>query len=221
MLLNSRHNIAFLCNPKCASTSIEAALDDHCDVRMSKYPSIKHMNARVFHESFLPMYQQLIPNSQIETVCLMRDPIDWLFSWYRYRSRPALASIEHPRHRNYTGNIDFNQFIEAYLLVDDLDGGSSDEKKAPAYAQVGSQYNFIKDSNNDIGIDRIYPLERTDLLVRYLQKKLQTRLTLEKLNQSPTRNLRLAPSLKHDLQEHLKADFRLYEQVMFEGCYRR
>ncbi|CAA0124409.1 Uncharacterised protein [BD1-7 clade bacterium] len=221
MLMSSHHSIAFLCNPKCASSSIEAALDRHCNVRMSKHPSIKHMNARVFQESFLPMYQQLMPKSQIETVCVIRDPVDWLFSWYRYRSRPALANTEHPKHRNYTGNIDFNEFIEGYLLTGDLVEESAGEKRAPAYARVGSQYDFIKDSNNDIGIDRIYPLERTDLLIRYLQQKLETRLKLKKLNQSPRQTMHLAPSLKHGLQEYLKADFSLYERARIEGYYQR
>lgn len=211
MLLSNAHNFAFLCTPKCASTSIEKALDSYCDIRMSKPSAIKHINARTFNDYFLPMYQHLVPTSNIETVCLIRNPIDWLFSWYRYRSRLELANNAHSNSQNYTGHINFNEFIEGYLS----------KGRKPSYAQVSSQYSFIKDSNNNVGIDLIFPFERLDLLLHYFEKKLNTTLEPQRLNVSPSQTISLDSSLQNKLFEYLQDDFDLYERAKAQGCYKR
>ena len=49
-----------------------------------------------------------------EVVCVVREPVDWLASWWRYRSREELADPSKRNHRNYAGHLSFEQFARAY-----------------------------------------------------------------------------------------------------------
>jgi len=171
--------------PKCASTSIEVAIKPHCNINYAGHPILKHMDARTFNKWVLPPCEQANPH--IESICLMRDPLDWIESWYRYRTRDGLI-----RHKNYTGDISYNEFITRYIAGE---------------TGIDNQFNF------QIGIDRIIPLTRIDLFSKFISKKIGTKIVIPKLNVSPGKRTYLDPILKKNLIKHLSKDINLYKSI--------
>lgn len=204
MEMSTKYGFAFLCMPKCASTSIEVALRPYCNVSFSGEAALKHISARDFDKYIMEYYRRLLPDSQIETFCVMREPVEWLGSWYRYRGRKELRNPENILHKNYTGNITFSEFVEAYLQ----------QQGRPPFADVGSQYRFLSMKNGSIGVDRIFPFERLDLVADYLTTKLGKKIKIRVKNASPRSVLHLDPGLYQRLQVTLQYDFELYRALM-------
>lgn len=201
MMLSLSSKIAFLCVPKCGSTSIERVLKKHCDIQFKGHPSVKHINARRYHRFVLPLLRKADPRNEIETFCVIRDPVDRLRSWYEYQTRPAIANPKHPRHERYTGGMDFNMFIEAYLA-----------DKQPEFAHIGTQHEFVRLADGSIGVDRIFRLDQMDSIAAYLAKKLGKKVVIPQKNRSiPTDGLTLDEALAKRLRTALQKDYELYE----------
>ena len=90
MLVSLKHKLVLLAMPKCASTALEAALAPHVDVVISRNPAAKHTPFRKY-DRFLRRYFETYTEGPLEVVSLFREPVDWLRSWWRYRSRDGLA----------------------------------------------------------------------------------------------------------------------------------
>ncbi len=87
MLISLRNRFIFISNTKAASTSIEAALQHHCEIRHNGTPARKH----IAYRDALREYQPLFSAAGNDPVTyfrfgVLRDPIDWIASWFRYRS---------------------------------------------------------------------------------------------------------------------------------------
>lgn len=219
MLISIEHGLVFLSTPKCASTSIEMALQNHMDV-VVRGP-LKHTNYRRYERFCVPYLAQACKKNKLETVCLIREPIDWLESWYRYRRRDELKSPlktveglisgahEQPavsaRHANSTSNISFDDFVEGYISTE-----------RPAWAEVGSQYNFIRNRDGEIGVDRVFPYERLDLLVEYMGKKMGMELSIGTYNKSPEMEVTLRPDLRERLLQYFEQDYAAYAKALNE-----
>lgn len=207
MQLSSVHGFAFLCMPKCASSSIEAAIGPYCNINFSGPGGIKHINAQDFREFILAFHNKARPRTAIESFCVMREPIDWLFSWYRYRQREDLTNPNHEFHHNYTGNISFDEFVEAYLA----------EGKRPPYANVSTQRAFLKLKDGSVGVDVVYAMDRLDLVARYLSEKLGTSIELPVRNKAPSMAMELSAKNRSRLESRLAEDIEIYRQVHRDG----
>lgn len=130
-----------------------------------------------------------------------REPLDWLHSWWRYRTREQIADPSHPAHKNYAGSVTFDQFARAYI-----DG-------TERFAQVGSQARMVKGNPKQPGVDRIFRYERLDLLIEYLCEKVGEEVEVESLNVSPHKPYELSPACKNALQEFLTLDYHFYAQA--------
>ncbi len=173
MLLSVKHKFAFLCVPKCGSTSVERALKPYADARLAGHPSLKHVSARKFHSHIRPLLHKADPAGEIETFCIIREPIDWLRSWYQYRSRAQLADRSHPQHLHHTGGLTFRDFAEAYL-----------NPEQPEFARLGSQYEFVTLGNGTIGVNRIFRLDQMDSLAAFLSSKTGKEIRIPRANRS-------------------------------------
>ena len=142
----------------------------------------------------------------IETVCLMREPISWLHSWYRYRSRDIISDSEHKRHNNYCGHIPFHQWVEAYL---------SDVR--PDYTKVGSQKNFMTDENGEVCIDRVFTYEDLSEIQNYFEEKTGKNIEIPILNVSSEIPYALDTKLEMRLKEHLKKEYEIYNAIGAKG----
>jgi hypothetical protein len=193
-----QHGVVFLSMPKTASTSIEEALRPIAQVWTGGEPRMKHLTYRAFERFFQPWFQRNgHRRDSYEVICMLREPISWLNSWWRYRSRQQLAD---PAHRDqFTGDVSFDEFASAYM------------RGEPGFASVGRQANFIRGSHREIGMDRMFRFEELDLAVSYFESMLGYSITLEHLNVSPKRSLELSPAVEDDLRVFLDPEFRLWE----------
>lgn len=171
MQISLKHGFTFLCTPKCASNSIEDMLRPYIDIDLQGTPSVRHTNVRQYRRYILPYLSEVAPEAHIETYALVREPVSWLHSWYRFRSRSALRS---QHHANSTAHVSFTEFVEAYLA-----------DPQPEFAKVGTQANFLLAEDGNAGVDRLYAYENIQGLVDELANRMGRTLSLRAINVSP------------------------------------
>ena len=231
MLISLKHRFVFLCMPKPASKSIEAMLEPYCEIHLGGSPQVRHTNVRDYAAYIRPWLTGVAGVGPLETICVFRDPLAWLGSWYRFRSRYQLRSTGHP---HCTAHVGFPEFIEAYTL-----------ESPPAYADVGSQFDFVRTESGAVGIDRLFAYQRLGELTEYFSTKVGRRLRLKALNVSPRKVQRVAllehadawrrrvsgklglaltsvpeqsvpalpDTLRSRLESHIRRDFEMYRQL--------
>lgn len=173
MQVSLKHRFVFLCTPKCASNSIEAMLRPYVDLDLQGSPSLRHTDVRLFRRYLAPYLATVAPDTEFETVALIREPVSWLYSWYRFRARNALRT---QKHIHCTSHVSFGEFVEAYLA-----------NPQPAFARVGSQSEFLSDDEGNLGVDQLFAYEKAQALVTFFSERLGRRLALRSINVSPAR----------------------------------
>lgn len=194
MLIFWKKKLVFLANTKTGSTSIEMALESLAHVSIQRPPALKHTSATRYRRFVAPYLETSAGGGGFETVALIRDPIDWLGSWYRYRLREGL-----PIPANRTGEESFASFAEAYL---------SDDR--PAFARLGSQAKFLTDREGKLAVDHLFRYEEIDHFLEFLEDRLGCEITLPHLNVSPEAPTELSAELEARLRERLAEDYALH-----------
>jgi hypothetical protein len=204
VLLAPGKGFVFLATPKTASTSIEHAFRPHVDVFMKSNP-FKHTRYAHFQRFLQPwLNSEGFPRGSYEVVCVVREPIDWLASWWRYRSRGELANPSCRNHPNYAGHLSFEQFVRAYM-----DGEAQ-------FAQVGRQAKFVRPRGGQAGVDRLFRYDRLNLLVAYLCEKVGEEVKIGTSNVSPRRSVYLSEECERELREFFAPEYRIYEGAIAE-----
>jgi hypothetical protein len=196
MLVFWDQRLAFLATPKTGSTAIETALESLSALSVLRPPALKHTSVQRFNR-FLAPYLEVASGHPFEVVALMREPRDWLGSWYRYRQRDDL----HDKNRRTTG-IGFDDFVQAWC-----------QDHPPEYAAVGSQAKFLQRRNGN-GLDRLFRYEEIDKFVEFLEERLGCEIILPRINVSPKGDLDLRPRTEHLLKRWASDDFALYETLI-------
>lgn len=203
MIALPQDGLVFLAMTKCASTAIEAVLEPHGQVVTRGAPALKHMHYRGFERFVQPMLHRTgHPRHSYEVVCLFREPVDWLHSWWRYRARPELRPRGAARHDNYTGDLSFAAFCDAYV-----------EGSDPRATSVGRQSNFVQDRDGEVGVDRIFRYEDLPVFVDFLSRRLGQPVSLDAVNVSPPAALDLPAGTRSALRLHLAAEYAIYDGV--------
>lgn len=203
MLVAPSKGFVFLAMPKAGSTSVEQAFRNYSEMTLQRNPSFKHTRYAAFQRYLQPfLASKGFPRESYEVVCTFREPIDWLSSWWRYRSREEISDPSSPAHRNYVGDISFEEFARAYI-----DGSEQ-------FAKVGRQSNFVQPRDGQPAVDRIFRHDRMDLLVEYLCEKVGQQVELGTSNVSPERELSLSGDVKGELLAFLELECRIYEQAI-------
>jgi hypothetical protein len=203
VLLAPGKGFVLLAPTKTGSTSIEAAFLAHSQIILQSPPSFKHTTYAGF-QRFLQPYLASggFPRESYEVVCAFREPIDWLASWWRYRSRNKLADPTNPRHRNYTGDVSFEEFARAYM-----DGSEQ-------FAQVGRLSRFVSPCPGEPEVDRIFRYDRLDLLIDFLCEKVGEEVEVGSANTSPQRSYSLSEECERELREFFAPEYRIYDQAI-------
>ena len=199
MLVFWDQRLAILATPKTGSTAIEAALDSLAAVSIQRPPALKHTNVARFRR-FVGPYLESVAGGPFTVVALMREPQDWLGSWYRYRSRDDI-----PDAAKSTQGMSFDDFVQAWC-----------RPERPAFADVGSQARFLQsgDKGGDRrGADQIFRYEKIDHFVAFLEDRLDFQIILPQLNVSPKAPLDLSAATYARLQEAAAEDFALYRSL--------
>ncbi len=174
MLISVKYNFVVFSTPKCASNSIETMLQPFSDISLAGPSYFRHTNFRTYSKYLGPFIEDATRGERLETICLIRDPISWLNSHYRFRTRFQLRNPTHPNFASSTHKISFPEYVSAYM-----------SKEPPPYADVGSQFNFVKNDSNEIGIQKLFPYENLDDFVEYMSQKVGSSLQIGFKNVSP------------------------------------
>ena len=194
MLVFWKEKLVFLAVPKTGTTAIEGALAPRADAVFRDPPILKHTPFYRYKRWVLPMLEKA-GAEDFETVAVVRHPIDWLSSWYRYRLRNELIG-----HKNSTRGISFDEFIVEYC----------NESPAP-FANVGSQAKFLAAQNKPTPCTHVFRYEAQPKLISFLEDRLSTQITLKQLNVSPTADISVDAEVMALLKREKAADFALWE----------
>ncbi len=105
MIISKSHRFIFVAVPKTGTSSIENALQSYSAKitrRFNKHATSRKL-IRDLPEGMWDDYYKF---------AFVRNPYDRIESWYFYRKRKELASVDHPRHKMYTGDKTFEEFVQ-------------------------------------------------------------------------------------------------------------
>lgn len=197
MLIFWKQRLVILATPKTGSTALAAALEPFAAHSVPRPPEMKHTPAYRY-QRFLRPYLRASAGGDFTVVALMREPVDWLGSWYRFRQRDTVMSPE-----KSTRNMSFAAFVEGYMAT-----------PRPAFAEVGRQAKFLSGMNDaPIGVDRLFRYEEMADFVRWLEERLDQRLNLPRLNVSPAGSTALPQATAAQLQHYLAPEYALYAAI--------
>lgn len=202
MLVFSKARFVLLSVPKTGSTAYEAALADHAALVVRAPPDLKHAPVFRYNRFFRPMIERFF-EAPFDVVAVMREPLDWLGSWYRYRRRPELCG-----QANSTRDHSFDAFVSAYCTGD-----------PPAFARVGSQSKFLEPQRNGTRVTHLFRYEDQAGFQRFLETRLGTPVAPPYVNRSPGGSLALTPRTEARLRRKFSSDFELYDSISGDGDY--
>ncbi|MDP2063182.1 MAG: hypothetical protein Q8Q63_08470 [Phaeovulum sp.] len=196
MLIFWQQRLVLLATPKTGSTALSVALEPLAAIAVQRPPALKHTTAQRFRR-FLAPYLETASGERFDVVALMREPLDWLGSWYRFRQRDDIAGSA-----NSTEGLSFDAFAGAYM-----------SRPQPAYAQLGAQARFLSLADGSLGVDKLFCYEDIGRFVSFLEERLDFEIVLPRVNVSPKGVTTLSAPLRTRLQMHLAEDLALYQRV--------
>jgi len=193
MLVFWKHKLVLFALPKTGTTALEAALSARADIAILHPPGLKHCNVTKYECDFAPVFETR--GTRFERFALIREPMDWLASWYRFRSRPNLKGSHEA-----VPDIPFDAFVREWL-----------KPKPAAFAQVGLQSKFLVDEVGRLGVDMLFRYENMTSAVRWLETRLDQKIDLGRLNVSGTANVAIDPGLRAEVEAATPRDFALWD----------
>jgi hypothetical protein len=194
MLVFWDERLAFLATPKTGSTAIAAALESLAAVSIQRPPLLKHTTVHRYRR-FVGPYLEAASKDSFTLVALMREPRDWLGSWYRFRQREGTEPAKS------TAGISFDDFVRAWCA-----------DPRPEFADVGSQGRFLR-PRQGVGVDRLFRYDEIDQFVDFLEDRLGCEIILPRLNVSPTGATDLTAATLALLRKVAAEDYAMYEAM--------
>lgn len=192
-----KERLVLLAVPKTGTTALEGALAPRASMVLRDPPTVKHAPLYRYSRFVAPL---LAASGGVgfETVAVVREPVSWLSSWYRYRHRDDLAG-----HPNSTRDVSFDDFVREYARG----------KPAP-FASVGSQAKFVCDADGKVGVTHLFRYEESTALLAFLADRLgPLGRDLPRLNVSPAVDVVLSPEVEAVLREKRAAEFSVWTQA--------
>ena len=193
MLVFFKERLVLFSVPKTGTTALQTALRDRAEIVIANPPELKHTPLYRYNQFFKPMFSE-VSGVKLETMAVVREPIDWLGSWYRYRRRHYMKGRP-----NSTHEISFDDFVLAYM-----------ESPRPGFANVGSQERFLRPPNGSAPVTHLFKYDSMHLAVRYLEERLSIELDLKRENTSPEMSWHLSPEVERKFRQHHAKDFEIY-----------
>ena len=196
MLVFWKEKLVLLSVPKTGTTAIEAALAHKASMIVSDPPELKHAPVYRYNRFFRPMFEKAC-KAEMETFAMMREPISWLGSWYKYRQRPFLDGSP-----NSTAQVSFDEFVLAYMRGD-----------TPPFANVGSQARFLEPRPNGTKINYLFRYEDVDGWRGFLQDRFAQEITFDRLNVSSGPAPELSQKTEQRLRRKMAEEFELWDSI--------
>lgn len=195
MLIFIEPRLVLLSVPKTGTTALEQALAPKAEIAFRTRPEIKHLNHRQYLNRIRPLLAPL-GKRPFESVAVVREPLDWLRSWYRFRARDEL--IGHP---NSTAHISFQQFLTDYLSAE----------QRPPHARLGKQSEFLIDHDGRMAVEHVFQYEAMPALIAFLSARLKTRIALKQANVSPRAATDLPPETEAMVRDALAPEYAVWQ----------
>ena len=195
MLVFWKPRLVFLATPKTGTTAVAAALESLAAVVIQRPPTLKHTTVHRYHR-FLHPYLHAASGGPFSVVAMIREPRDWLGSWYRFRQRDGVTETQES-----TAHVSFDEFVQAYCRED-----------RPEFANVGSQEKFLRPRQGN-WLDLLFRYEDIATFVHFLEEKLDCEILLPRLNVSPVGSLDLSVETESLLQRFAARDFEMYQTL--------
>lgn len=194
MLIFWDHRLVFLATPKAGSTAVELALESLASAAIQRPAALKHTDIAAYRRHVGP-WLHAQTGEEFATVALMREPVEWLRSWYRFRQRDDHDDPLHPME-----GVSFARFARDYAAP----GG-------PEALAIGSQSRFLTD---DAGrVDRIFRYEQMEAFVEFLEDRLDCAIELPRINVPPAVDVHLPAEDETLLRARMSADLALYRAI--------
>ncbi|NDV99550.1 gamma-glutamyl kinase [Salipiger sp. PrR002] len=196
MLVFWKARLVLLAVPKTGTSAYEAALGPHASMAVLDPPELKHAPVYRYNRFFRPMFEKM-GVEHMELMAVVREPVSWLGSWYRYRQRGFLEGKP-----TSTRGLSFDDFVEAYT-----------RGERPPFANVGSQAKFVEPRPNGTNVTHLFRYENQAVITGFLEERLGLQLDLPRENVSPRADLALSPEIEAKLRRKCAADFELWERA--------
>ena len=202
MLVFSKAKLVFLSVPKTGTTAYEAELASQASMVVRDPPELKHAPVFRYNRFFRPALERFL-GEDLCVLAVMREPLDWLGSWYRYRRRDG-----HEGARTSTHEVSFDAFVQAYM-----------QGKRPPFANVGSQAKFLESQKNGTAVTHLFRYEDQGGLTTFLEERLNCSITLSRLNSSPPMELHLSAETEERYRRKFSVEYALYDSIGARGQY--
>lgn len=206
MLIGVRKRFIFVANTKTGSTALQSALLPMAEIDHGLSPARKHMRLRTVFSTFDFLFDgRIARRDDFFVFGVMRDPIDWIMSWYRYRRD---QTVQDPIPKGMS-------FAEFCTLRDDFNFRLADGRR-------NLQSDFFVSPTGEVLADYIIPY--ADLAQHYA--RIATALGLPPdlpvRNRSKIRDMPvLSDDLRGELQDFYAEDYRVLarlEQINAQGA---
>ncbi len=194
MLIFWDQKLVFLATPKAGSTAIEVALESLASASLLRPAALKHTDIAGYRK-FVGPWLHAQSGHTFTTVALMREPVEWLRSWYRFK----LRDDDDPRHA--MDGISFADFATRYA-----DG---------RHPEITSQLDFLTDGSQCV--DRIFRYEDIGRFVDFLEGRLDCAIELPRINVPPSVDVHLPEAAEAQLRQAMTRDLQLYRSLQDQG----
>jgi hypothetical protein len=186
MLVFSEQNLVLFSVPKTGSTAMEVALKPWADIAF--YKQRKHTPVGRYQRKIAPFLRAAY-DLEPETMAVIRNPLEHLRSWYRYRA----ATLE----------VDFDGFVQAVL-----------SPAPPDWARIGTQLKFLTDRNGALGITHLFGYETQAVLRNWLSARMGAQITFKPQNVSPPAPTELSSATASAFASAYAAEIALHTRVI-------
>lgn len=198
MLIGVRKRFVFVANTKTASTSVEHALAGHAEIMRPGGPDRKHSPLAGILADYRFLFQNpQFPFDSFFRFGIMREPLSWIDSWYRYRRGNKVDSP-------LPAAMTFEEFWRTrdWNIVNDA-------------GRKNLQGNMFRGADGKVLADAIVPYERMDDYIPTILELLKIPRKLQRKNVSrlPRDETPLPQILRDEMLDFYKDDYALYASL--------
>lgn len=200
MLAVPKYGFVVLAVPKSGSTALEQSFSKHAQLVTSGPPSLKHVTATEFEQSFVPLLETHgYRRADYEVTALVREPVSWLSSWWRYRSRRGIRGSS-----TYVGDLGFDEFVGRVVTGE---------------IRLRPQSDYVTRADGSLAVDRLWRYDDLDAAFEWMRGKVaKKKIRLKERNVSPAREHEVSASTRDLIEAHYASDVRLYRGLERPGA---
>ena len=198
MLISVSKRFVFVANTKAASTSFEHMLFPYCEIQRAGTPGRKHIPlASILHQEYRFLFENpRYPADTFFKFGIVRDPIQWIGSWFRYRQGNKVAEP-------LPKEMSFQEFCE---------------RKDWNFFNNGRRYlqsNLFCSESGEILADYLIPYENIETHAKIICGALDIEYTIPRINESliGPEHLSISDRLYEHLRDYYKKDYELISQI--------